>query len=309
MFLSNPYSGTKLSVQEKFQKEAQFMNSATYLYWYGRMMEIAMAGFEWTGLPPEIDPRFLEMLLCFDGKALFYFDDGLGEFVTLQFSSAATLDIYREPMKRKAYSPAVNFRSKTLTDKESVIIWNNSIRTPEIIPLRMYAQRLTECDRTIDVNVKQQKTPKIVRCTQEERLTLENLLKKYDGNIPFIFGSKNFANMEDISVMDTSVPYVADKIQILKKQILTEALTYFGVENANTEKRERLVSTEVTSNFGGVEIARRARLNARKIACKKINDMFGLNIDVDFGAETPREKLAEAEIELKTDEAEEMNNV
>lgn len=309
MFLSNPYSGTKLSVQEKFQKEAQFMNSATYLYWYGRMMEIAMAGFEWMNLPPEIDPRFLEMLLCFDGKALFYFDDGLGEFVTLQFSSAATLDIYREPMKRKAYSPAVNFRSKTLTDKESVIIWNNSIRTPEIIPLRMYAQRLTECDRTIDVNVKQQKTPKIVRCTQEERLTLENLLKKYDGNIPFIFGSKNFANMEDISVMDTSVPYVADKIQILKKQILTEALTYFGVENANTEKRERLISSEVTSNFGGVEIARRARLNARKIACKKINEMFGLNIDVDFGAETPREKLAEAEIELKTDEAEEMNNV
>ena len=292
MFLANPFSGSKLTIQERFQKEAQIMNVDTYTYWYARLVEIAIAGFEWKNLPPEIDPRFLEMILCFDGKALFYFDDDLGEYVTLQFFNSSTLDIYREPFKRTAFSPAVNFRHKALDESESVIIWNNGLHLPEILPLRLYARRIAECERTIDVNIKGQKTPKIIRSTNEERLTLENLFKKYDGNIPFIFGSKNLADMQDITVLDTTVPYIADKVQILKRQLFAEALTYFGIENANTEKKERLVSDEVASNFGGVEIARRTRLNARKLACRKINERFGLNIDVEFASTSPREREA-----------------
>ena len=292
MFLANPFSGSKLTIQERFQKEAQIMNVDTYTYWYARLVEIAIAGFEWKNLPPEIDPRFLEMILCFDGKALFYFDDDLGEYVALQFFNSSTLDIYREPFKRTAFSPAVNFRHKALNENESVIIWNNGLHLPEILPLRLYARRIAECERTIDVNVKGQKTPKIIRSTNEERLTIENLFKKYDGNIPFIFGSKNLADMQDITVLDTTVPYIADKVQILKRQLFAEALTYFGIENANTEKKERLVSDEVASNFGGVEIARRTRLNARKLACRKINERFGLNIDVEFASTSPREREA-----------------
>ena len=290
MFLANPFSGSKLTIQERFQKEAQIMNVDTYTYWYARLVEIAIAGFEWKNLPPEIDPRFLEMILCFDGKALFYFDDDLGEYVALQFFNSSTLDIYREPFKRTAFSPAVNFRYKALDESESVIIWNNGLHLPEILPLRLYARRIAECERTIDVNVKGQKTPKIIRSTNEERLTIENLFKKYDGNIPFIFGSKNLADMQDITVLDTTVPFVADKIQILKRQIFNEALTYFGIENANSEKKERLVSDEVASNYGGVDIARRTRLNARKLACRKINERFGLNIDVEFASTSPRER-------------------
>ena len=290
MFLANPFSGAKLTIQERFQKEAQIMNVDTYTYWYARLVEIAIAGFEWKNLPPEIDPRFLEMILCFDGKALFYFDDDLGEYVALQFFNSSTLDIYREPFKRTAFSPAVNFRHKALDESESVIIWNNGLHLPEILPLRLYARRIAECERTIDVNVKGQKTPKIIRSTNEERLTIENLFKKYDGNIPFIFGSKNLADMQDITVLDTTVPFVADKIQILKRQIFNEALTYFGIENANSEKKERLVSDEVASNYGGVDIARRTRLNARKLACRKINERFGLNIDVEFASTSPRER-------------------
>ncbi len=300
MFLANPYSGTKLSIQEQFQKEAQRMNVDTYTYWYARLVEIAMAGFEWINLPPEIDPRFLEMILCYDGKALFYFDDDLEEFCALQFFNSSTIDIYREPIQRTPYSPSVQYRYKTLSEKESVIIWNNGLRLPEILPLRLYAKRIAECERAIDVNIHGQKTPKIIRSTPEERLTLENLFKKYDGNIPFIFGSKNLADMQDITVLDTTVPYVADKIQIQKRQLFAEALTYFGIENANTEKKERLVSDEVASNFGGVEISRRARLNARKLACKKINEMFGLDIDVRFAASIPadREAIPETEVDI-----------
>lgn len=283
-FLAHPYSGSKLTIQERFYKEAQYVNNMTYFQWYNRLLDVALVGFEWKNLPEEIDPRFLELTLCFDGKALFFKNDDINEFMTLQFYATGPIDIYREPIRRTAFSPSIGFKYANLGKDNSVIIWNNYTRTPEIVALRLYAQKLYEIDRAIDVNVKGQKTPKIIRSTDTERLTMENLFRKYDGNIPFIFGSKNLADLADITVLDTTTPYVADKLMLLKRQTFAEAMTYFGVENSNTEKKERLVSSEIQANKGTVDIARQARLKARKDAAEKINRMFGLNIEVDYNA-------------------------
>ena len=193
------------------------------------------------------------------------------------------LDVYRIPIERTAY--ATNGYQARLDETNSVIIFNNYTHTNSMLDVEMYARRLYEIERTIDVNVKAQKTPLIIRATENQRLTIKNLYMQYDGNEPFIFGDKNL-DMDGIKVLKTDAPYVADKLNILKRQIWNEALTYLGIENSNTEKKERLVSDEVTTNLGGVEAQRFCRLNARRQAAKKINEMFGLNISVDFRQET-----------------------
>lgn len=50
----------------------------------------------------------------------------------------------------------------------------------------MFAKRLYNLDRAIDVNANAQKTPVVIKCTQEERLTLMNLYKQWEGNEPMI---------------------------------------------------------------------------------------------------------------------------
>ena len=104
---------------------------------------------------------------------------------------------------------------------------------------------------------------------------------QYDGNEPFIFGDKNL-DIEGIKSLDIGSPFVADKLQILKHQIWNEALTFLGIENSNQDKKERLVSDEVGSNYGNVEAQRNVMLNARRQAVKKINSMFGTDINVKF---------------------------
>jgi hypothetical protein len=166
-----------------------------------------------------------------------------------------------------------------------VIIFNNYTRTNGQLDIEMYARRLYEIERTIDVNVKSQKTPTMILCPENQRLTMENLFKKYEGNIPFIFGD-NKLDLNGIKPLKIDAPFVSDKLQILKRQIWNEALTYLGIDNANTEKKERLVTDEVTSNLGGVQAQRYTRLNSRRDAAAKINAMFGLNIEVDFRGDT-----------------------
>ena len=59
-------------------------------------------------------------------------------------------------------------------------------------------------------------------------------------------------------------------------------LTFKGISNLNIQKKERLVSDEVTRSQGGTIASRYSGLNARRRACELINDMFGLDIDCDY---------------------------
>lgn len=260
-------------------EESLAMNNYTYMQYAYRLMELSISMFEWKNLPEGIDERFLEMVLFTDGHAVFFKDDELGDYLALQCLINGKLNVYRIPINRRAF--AVNGYQKQLTDKNSVIIFSNMLHTNSWLDVKMFAKRLYNLDRIIDVNANAQKTPILIKGNEQQRLTLTNLYKEYDGNAPVIFADKSL-DMNALHVMSTQAPYVADKIYQLKTQIWNEALTYLGISNVSFQKRERMVSDEVTRSQGGTVASRYSRLNARRQACEQINKMFGLNIECDF---------------------------
>lgn len=258
--------------------ESAELNNRTYWQYYNRLTELAMSTFEWKNMPSSIDKRFLEMTLFSDGYAIFFKDEVL-DFLGLQCMIGGKLNVYRIPMERTAYS--TNGYQKRLTEENSVIVYNNLIRTNSLLDVEMFATRLYNIDRTIDVNVNAQKTPILIQCDEKQRLTFKNLFKEYDGNAPVIYGSKGI-DTKGITVLKTDAPYQADKLQELKVQIWNEALTYLGISNINIQKKERMVTDEVIRNQGGTIASRYSRLEARREACEMINNMFGLDIWVDY---------------------------
>lgn len=267
------------------------MNNSTFLQYYNRLTDLMISQFEWINLPPTCDARFLELVLFADGMAVFFKDEILG-YLTLQTMIGGPLDVYRIPIIRRAY--ASNGYNMELDNLNSVLIFNNSLHINSLLDIEMYALRLYEIQRAIDINVKNQKTPKIVCCDENERLTIVNLFKKYEGNEPFIYGQKGLNARLDM--VDVSSPYVADKLQVLKQLIWDEAMSYIGVANTNTSKRERLNTAEVASGMGDVEAQRFTRLAERQRACDKINAMFGLNVSVRY-----RQVLPNIEEQMVTD--------
>lgn len=258
--------------------ESAAMNNGTYKQYYNRLVELAISMFEWKNLPDSVDARFLELCLFVDGQAIFFYDEELG-YLTLQNAMNGGFNVYRIPVNRRAY--AVNGYNRELNEKNSVIIFNNYLHTNSQLDAVMFAKRLYNLDRAIDVNANAMKTPIIIKCDETQRLTMLNLYKQYDGNQPYIFGDKSI-NTNAIQVFKTDAPYVSDKLYQLKTQIWNEALTYLGISNINVQKKERLITDEVTRNQGGTIASRYSRLNARRDACKQINDMFGLDIWCDY---------------------------
>ena len=261
--------------------ESAYMNNRTYLHYYNSLTELSLSMFEWKNLPATIDQRFLEMCLFSDGMCVFFEDDVLG-YLCLQCMIGGKLNVYRIPMQRRAY--ATNGYNKELDGTNSVIILNNYLHTNSMLDVEMYSKRLYDLDRAIDVNAKAQKTPVLIQCDESQRLTMKNLYKQYDGNEPFIFGSKGL-DANGLKVLQTGAPYVADKLYELKSQIWNEALTYLGISNTNVTKKERMISDEVIRNMGGTIASRYSRLESRRQAVEQINKMFNLNIEVNYRAD------------------------
>ena len=261
----------------KFWQSAR-RNNATYLQYYMHLTELAMSMFEWKNLPDTVDARFLELTLFEDGQIVFFKDEELG-FLCLQCAVNGGFNVYRIPTNRRAY--AVNGYQKNLTENDSVIIYNNFLRTNSMLDVRNFAERLYNIDRAIDVNINAQKTPILIKCDEQQRLTMLNTYQQYDGNQPVIFGDKAL-NTNAFQVLNTGAPLVADRLYELKTQLWNECLTYLGISNINVQKKERLITDEVMRNQGGTIASRYSRLEARRQACEQINRMFGLDIECNY---------------------------
>lgn len=259
--------------------ESLIDNNITFMNYYERLLELSISMFEWQNLPSTMDERFLERCLFERGSALLYYDEDLQEFLSLPCLIQGQLDVYNIPIQRIAY--ANNGYRYEANKYNSVICFNNMLLGTCKTDILEYAKRLYEIDRTIDINVKAQKTPILISCREEERLSMLNTYQKYDGNAPVIFGDESLMT-DALKVLSTEAPYLADKLFSLKQNIWNEALTYLGIPNINVQKKERMISDEVNRGMGGTLASRNSRLLMRQKACKEFNNMYNMNIWVDY---------------------------
>lgn len=259
--------------------ESATVNNLSYMQYLNRLTELSVSMFEWKNLPPTVDARYLELHL-FETGSMVYFDDDVIGNLCLDCLPSGRLDVYGNPVLRRAYSGYNNYQ-KLLKESNSVIIWNNYLHTNSILEVKMFARRLYNLDRIIDVNANAQKTPVLIQGTEQQRLTLKNLYKEFDGNSPFIFGDKNL-DLNSLKCLQTGAPYVCDKLYNLKQMYWNEALTYLGINNNGAQKRERMLAIESSQAQGGTISSRYSRLQSRREAVEKINAMFGTNIEVNY---------------------------
>lgn len=268
------------------------MNDLVYIDYYTRLKEYAINTFQWVNLPDTVDARYMELMLCERGKVCFFQDELVG-FMALPVNEYGNLNVYNYPTEHQIY--AVNGYNKNRNIENSVTIYNNYLRLPTVLTLSLYAERLSKIQRAIDVNIGACKTPYIIVATENQRLALENAFKQIDENKPALFFT-NEMNLDNIKALDLKTPYVSDKLTLLKHDVWNEAMTFLGIENSNTDKKERMITDEVNSNDGQIEASRFNMLDARLEACDKINKMFGLNISCKFRNDNVQKAYEKARI-------------
>lgn len=263
-----------------YKSVAQMANNMVFSYYYYKLMLIARSLFQWEGLPNNMDERWIEKYLFGSGKCIFYKDKVLG-FMVAGFGQQGGVNCYGDPTS--VYPVAENYvyeGPELINGENCYVIRNNDLMLPNFPIIRQYAFKLTNIDRAIDVNIEATKTPIIVRCSDRQRLSLKNAINQRRDNEPVIWASDN-ANIGDmVTTLETNAPVVFPQLQTQKHMILNEVFTDLGINNANMDKRERMVANEVDANDEQVKASEDVMLKTREEACKQINRIFGLNISV-----------------------------
>ena len=286
-------------------ENAKYFTNVTYSTWFNRLYNMAISRFEWLNLPDTCNEKFIEQVLFFNGFMVGYKDTALNSYLIMPCTNNSVLDIFGYPAKVNAYGyngyMAQNLTPYTITlgqettNADAALLYANYSRCPDLPAVLYFARKLTKIDRTIDVNINVQKTPYIISCGENQRLTVANMFKQVDNFEPAIMTTKFYGlnGEKPINVMDLNPPFVADKMQVLKRQVYQEALTYLGIEANTSEKAERQVTEELTANMGETEGMRQSPLASRKQFCKEFNKIYGTNIDVKFRSDLQLSQIME----------------
>lgn len=286
-------------------ENAKYFTSVTYSTWFNRLYNIAISRFEWLNLPDTCNEKFIEQVLFFNGFMVGYKDTALNSFLIMPCTNNSVLDIFGYPAKVNAYgyngyisqnlTPYTITLGQEPTRADAALLYANYSRCPDLPAVLYFARKLTKIDRTIDVNINVQKTPYIISCGENQRLTVANMFKQVDNFEPAIITTKFYGlnGEKPINVMDLKPPFVADKMQTLKRQVYQEALTFLGIEANTSEKAERQVTEELTANMGETESMRQSPLASRKQFCKEFNKIYGTNIDVKFRSDLQLSQIME----------------
>jgi hypothetical protein len=259
------------------QTEAMLLNNATASDIYDRLMMLAISIFTWEGLDEVAGfgaSRFLEQSLFRYGKAVFIKDDEIG-YKVMNATPSDKLNSYYLPIKVNAYSIDYN---KTFDLDDCVYIMNNELQKPTSSSIALFSKRLYETERTIDVNLHAQRTPILIEGNKNTMLTLKNAYMQFDGNVPVIYGNKEFNLDSKLNVLNTNAPFVIDKLENYKHELQNDCMTFLGINNANTQKRERLITDEVNANNDLINYYLNCFYKTRKQACDLINKKYDLNI-------------------------------
>ena len=93
--------------------------------------------------------------------------------------------------------------------------------------------------------------------------------------------------------------FIADKLLQVLRDIRQMFLTDIGIPNANTQKKERLISDEVNANNFETRAKCSLWLDELKKGCKQARDLFGIELDVDWRKEL-REEVQDETLDLNT---------
>lgn len=266
------------------------------------MTEMAVNRFKWSGMPDSISVRFMELTMFYRALAVFYFDPQYNKFLALQGNPSGNYNFLNDPtaffvtgnqfvgktLRSTPYAMTVGGEVKSF-EAECVPVWSNYLRIPDLDIVTIYASKIAEFDRTIEINGKTARRTKILVASDNQRLSMVNLNRQIDEGQGMIQLS-NSALMEGITALDLgSDPDAIEKLSIVRSRLWSEAMGLLGINNANQDKKERLVAAEVGANDEQIEAVKAVNLNARQEAAYKINKRYGLSVSVEYRADVDKQ--------------------
>ena len=183
----------------------------------------------------------------------------------------------------------MNGYRKKLSDKNSVLIFNDYAFTIPFLQCLYNIDFMVECDNTHKQNLKAQRQPMILELEEDEKKSANDFISKLNSFADTIAvrrrvkdkNKKVNDNPYETRTFESGRNFEGDKLGADYKYFESRILTYIGYNNENIEKRERVLVDEVNANNIIVNSFYTTALKCRQEAWDKANKMFNCNVTVE----------------------------
>lgn len=310
MWLSSMFPWYDYNTLSK-KKVALYENNVEFQNMFYNLLNILMYSFSIEGLPDSCNERFFKLNLIFNGYAALIKDPDLG-YLSLGVRptvNSSQLNIYGEFPDVMAFGwngfnkQYTNYMYGTdNSDAEAIICRDNDMMYPMINIIWMYAKRLTDTMRTLDITARKLKTPYFITCDEAQKSSIKKILEDVDFNQDSIIANRSTMPNE-FNVLQTGVQ--PESVRVLWEHysnLESEIRTFLGINSAaNLDKKERLVVDEAEANDILTDINIQYRLKSYQQFCDTVNNLWGLNISFVSNIDIV-EKQAEIDDSIKQSE-------
>lgn len=254
-------------------------NSTTFMYYVRALFRKAMSIYDFKNVPETWDYDYMVSVLLSQGFITIT-DTPLG-VIPLR-CGVSGINVYNHPTTVIIANPVIGNLERTIDDDCALVKISYDYRGILDIVYK-YASMLADCDSSISVNLMNSKVTFIAMCTSKQQAASMKLM--YDEitkGSPAVFVKGDQINAEQIFYNHVKENFIAGEVQILKRKIMSEFLTEIGVNNANTDKKERLTDNEVEANDSEIQLNAGYWLENMREGFDKANKMYGLNIQVEL---------------------------
>lgn len=261
-------------------------NTALVRYYVRYLFQKLVSVFDFDGLPETWAKNYFQYVLFGEGHVAVFDSDRYG--VIPQQCGLGGFNIFYQPRFALVANPLL----QGLKDLEigvdcEVLKLQPDYGSPLDI-VSTYADLMALCMESAGVNLLNSKLAYVFAAGSKTQA--ESFKKMFDqiaSGQPAVFIDKNLMNEDgsrnwDVFFQNLKQNYVAGDILNDMAKIEQRFCTAIGIPNANTEKRERLITDEVQMNNAETGSLVNLWLDTMRGDLKRINDMFGLNISVDY---------------------------
>lgn len=265
--------------------KARYIQQRTFYHFVDYLYLAAVSRFKWNDLPKTVDQRMLEQSLIIEGSCLFFKMDIDGNYYATPSANSGKFDLYGIPLTRRVVRPSGFKRTFRAQDGDNVLIYNDYTLMPFIPVIWYYAEKFTRIEVAKDVNTELQKKPKAVRTTKNNVKSVKEAINNAQLGVPFVLFDEELSQpIDKTEVLNFDTPIILEELEKEKNALFSEYLTRLGFNNINIYKSAHLTVDESNANNEHIQSFRNSALEMREKACDKINDLFGLNVSVEFNA-------------------------
>lgn len=263
--------------------QSAWMNDQAYLTYRMWILTLAVNRYRWIGLPATCDARYLEEILATDGMATISTPADGAIWTSTRATTTGTPSIYGTPRSWRSFG--VDGFGYDVTPSNGVLVYATQLRTPFPIGfVDMYARRLADYDRAMDINVQQQKRPWLLTAPQERVNDLVQIYKQAAGGEPAILGLRGLGSDIEVQALGTATPLIINELDDGKRRMWNDVYTLLGIENL-TRKAERMVQDEVRAEDAPTSLMALDGLMARRTACEQLRERFNIAVDVVWNSD------------------------